>query len=113
MMFPVYNCIIFLVWIQYQFLWPLSGLELILDRIHVWLVGTVIRSRNVGRQMAVVETWMEVRVGGWGGGGWGWGGVCVCVWGGGGGGGGSTPGNSVGVRGSKFKMGPNKIWVKL
>ena len=25
------------------------------------LVGTVIRSRNVGRQMAVVETWMEVR----------------------------------------------------
>ena len=24
------------------------------------LVGTVIRSRNVGRQMAVVETWMEV-----------------------------------------------------
>ena len=25
------------------------------------LVGTVIRSRNVGRQMAVVGTWMEVR----------------------------------------------------
>ena len=25
------------------------------------LVGTMIRSRNVGRQMAVVETWMEVR----------------------------------------------------
>ena len=25
------------------------------------LVGTVIRSRNVGRQMAVVETWVEVR----------------------------------------------------
>ena len=25
------------------------------------LVDTVIRSRNVGRQMAVVETWMEVR----------------------------------------------------
>ena len=25
------------------------------------LVGTVIRSRTVGRQMAVVETWMEVR----------------------------------------------------
>ena len=24
------------------------------------LVGTVIRSRNVGRQMAVVGTWMEV-----------------------------------------------------
>ena len=31
------------------------GLELIPDRIHA------IRSRNVGRQMAVVETWMEVR----------------------------------------------------
>ena len=34
MMFAVYNCIIFLVWMQYQFIWPLSGLELILDRIH-------------------------------------------------------------------------------
>ena len=33
MMFPVYNCIIFLVWMQYQFIWPLSGLELIPDRI--------------------------------------------------------------------------------
>ena len=33
-MFPVYNCIIFLVGIQYQFIWPFPGLELIPDRIH-------------------------------------------------------------------------------
>ena len=34
-MFPVYNCIIFLVGIQYQFVWPFPGLELIPDRINV------------------------------------------------------------------------------
>ena len=61
MMFPVHNCIVFLVWMQYQFnLTPFRGWNWFRTEF-MQLIGTVIRSRNVGRQMAVVETWMEVR----------------------------------------------------
>ena len=46
---------------KYQFKLPLSGVGIVPRNEFMRLVGTVIRSRNVGRQMAVVETWMEVR----------------------------------------------------
>ena len=61
MMFPVYNCIFFS---------SLNAVLIYMTPFRGWnwfrtefmrLVSTVIRSRNVGRQMAVVETWMEVR----------------------------------------------------